>query len=243
MSQEPVASARDFARRLAGDQRIIAVLLFGSVARGDAGKAGDVDLLVIRTSDSSGQDVRRLVSHLVSLVAGSPSPQVYALAQLKQEVIHKPSFTAHLADESLVLYQSPAYEDVKALLRTTRIDERSIEAEIDQRLYELDRLRHLERFNSNFVPCLAQAYRIGRAVVIARLLQEQIREYDWRHIFRLYARLRPDLHEDLHRIEVLRPFFEHVTGKSELPPAARTLDARRVQQVLDSVARVARSPA
>ncbi len=85
------------------------IILFGSLARGEATEASDLDLFVIQDSPASNREVRRRIEGLlwgrrfgVDLIVRRPEEVARNVAD------GNPFYTRHILGEGKVLYERPA---------------------------------------------------------------------------------------------------------------------------------------
>jgi predicted nucleotidyltransferase len=141
----------------------VAVLLFGSLARGDQTDHSDLDVLVVVRDQAARTEVLRDVrSHLDSL----PTPLVLTVESLEEEAAKRPSFVAHLLDEGIVLYDAPGWTALRNSLARAAVDQEALTNEIRNRARSLWPLQHTERFRNSPVTALSHVYGIARSLVI-----------------------------------------------------------------------------
>jgi predicted nucleotidyltransferase len=208
---------------------VVGILLFGSVARGDAGAWSDIDLLVVtdgahlKPSQLIAKIPRRLKTARLSVLS-------YPVAEFKRLLETGGSFVEHVRRESRILF------DREGIVRRA-IDgsmSRRPEGDDAELQRELDRLRWLEDpapFNEQFLFVFAQLYAIGKSVVMWRLAREGAPEFNREKAFRSLQRRHPELRLALENVERLRPFYELVNKRRSLPlpfPSEGTGDQIRV---------------
>jgi nucleotidyltransferase-like protein len=233
-------------QQLGSHDAIVGVVVFGSLARDELADASDIDVLVVHQASVSAADLRAAVRQSI---ASEPllhrlehvKPIFFTREALLDEMDRHPSFAAHLADEGLVLYRTAEFKPIGRILSSPPITRKALRGELATRLRQLRLFSDLDRFNGEFVPCLAQLYSIGRSVVIVKLLENDIREYSWRRVFDAYSEVRPELDTDLNRMATLRAYYEHVRNRSELPSERRNVDSGYVDRAIDSIEAVAAS--
>jgi len=84
------------------------IILFGSLARGEATSASDLDLFIIQDSEMSNREVRRRIEYLlwgrrfgVDLIVRRPE-------EVERNVADgNPFYTRHILEEGQVLYERP----------------------------------------------------------------------------------------------------------------------------------------
>jgi hypothetical protein len=225
---------------------VVGVVIFGSLARNELTEASDVDVLIVHKADASVPELRSAIKREFAGKIGSRAserfrPFFYSPNTLLQEMGKHPSFAAHLSDESVVVYATADFDTINRAIRTPSITRQGLRDELATRLGQLNLFADLSRFNGQFVPCLAQLYAIGKAVVIVKLLQNNIREYRWRKVFDRYSEVCPELDADLSRVATLRAYYDYVRDRSELPISRRAVDEQYVDDVIGSITAVAAS--
>lgn len=227
-----------FTQDLVSSGGVVAVVLFGSVARSEESPTSDVDLVVVLEEGSRADDARRRIRNRVAhgWLDGRMAPAIFTQASLTREARRRPSFAAHLMDEGVVLYAAPTFVELEdALADAATPDAAAIAKELSDRAAALDRLSDLDRFNGEYVPTLSQLYSLSRSLVISRLLQEGTREFSWRRIFDVLSDRRPELRVELGRLRALRPYFEHVHGRRQLSDPELAVDSAVVQAAIEAV--------
>jgi predicted nucleotidyltransferase len=184
------------------DTDAIAVLLFGSMARGDQDSQSDVDVLVVVDDNKRRSDV-------LSVFRARPSndshvPLVLTVQALREEAREHPSFVAHLLDEGTLLLRRPAWDNLRQSLASCAFDSAALAREVRHRARHLEPLLRSERFRNSPVTALSHLYGIARSLVIIRLLENGIHEYSWQRAFDRYAEIRPELRSTLDEIKQLR---------------------------------------
>jgi len=192
----------------------VAVLLFGSVARGDQDDHSDVDSMIVVDDQNSAATLQRsLRAHGTLAVL----PTVRTIASLLDEARERPSFIAHLVDEAVVIRSSSAWPMTRDRLARLSTDPDALDREVRRRLRHLESFSRPERFRLSPVTALSHLWAVARSLVIVRLLQQGVHEYSWQRAFDRYAALRPELRADLDALQRLRPYYEVARGR----PGAR----------------------
>jgi predicted nucleotidyltransferase len=180
---------------------IEAVLLCGSVARGDADPWSDIDLIVT-SSDAklTAADLRKTISERADVSLLYYTTPVFAASWQRD-----PLFTAHLKKEGLVLFDAAGV--LKRMLATPGLTQADLSGQLQQYRARLAPYRHPRRYNNNFLFCLSRLYSIGKGVVMLGLAARGILEFNRDSAFERFAALNPDLAERVAAIARLRPFF------------------------------------
>lgn len=223
---------------------VLALIVFGSIARGDESESSDVDLIVLLDESVDRKKIKKI---LFEAAAGTPfegrlTPIFFTPEKLAQELTRRPSFAGHLEDEGLLLFQAPRAKPlVQSLSSLPAITHSSLQEELRERTELLNQYKHLERLNNRFTPALAQLYALGRSVVIVKLMQQGVRQYNWGEIFDTLSERKLGLANDLDRIKRLRPYYEYVHDRHSDPEALPPVDEDEVQAVIASLRRIAQN--
>ncbi|QIM22385.1 nucleotidyltransferase domain-containing protein [Phycicoccus sp. HDW14] len=229
---------------LAAKADALALIVFGSVARGDESASSDIDLIVLVDDFVDRARIKQILS---DTAAGTPfenriTPIFFTPEQLVQELTQRPSFAGHLEDEGLLLYEAPRAKPlVQALSTLPLITPSSLQEELRDRTELLDQYQHLDRLNNRFTPALAQMYALGRSVVIVKLMQQGVRQYNWGAVFDTLSAHKPALGDDLDRIKGLRAYYDYVHDRSSSPEALPPVDEEDVRAVIASLQKIAQS--
>lgn len=239
MTPAPPKSRRDQAERAASAlgsiPGVVAVALFGSVARGSDQAGSDVDLLALGTDErlTASALLRQLPKDLQELPVGL----VYHTEDNLPKYLERWSrFAAHLRSEAVILRDDD--ERLQRILTADRPISTKIEVAVQRR--HLANYDHLERFGGRYLFPLAKLHRIGRAAAFAVLAERGVLEFDRYRAFDALERLHPERASDLKVVERLEPFAEMVTaqgGSADLPfePIGCT---REVVDAREAVARL-----
>ena len=147
-----------------GGAGVLSVIVFGSVARGEADERSDLDVLIVV------EDNETRAALLQSISEGplrEMSPLVLTRDALMRGLPVRPSFVAHLLDEGVSVYETPAWRDIEAGLATAVTDVDALAAEVQRRTLELGPLAHPERFSTSPVTAMSHLYGVARALVTA----------------------------------------------------------------------------
>ena len=188
---------------------LVGVVLFGSVARGEAVAGSDVDLLVIGEGDLP---TRR------SLMAGVPhggGSNPLALAIIADEdfqgrLSHGDAFLEHVADEGLVLWEREG-RVTRALTTRKPPTRRQIRYQLDRELSKLSYFDDLSQFNGLFDLCCAQLFAIGKAVIILRLMLDGQKVFARQAVFTELRRQHPELAKAIAHVVALEPYWAHAS--------------------------------
>lgn len=229
-------------QNLQGNKDVVGVIVFGSLARSELTPSSDIDVLVVHEPEASAEDLREWIQQVAAeqKLPYRVTPVFFTREALLREFDKHPSFAAHLSDEGVVIPVRPEFDIVKQILQSPPA-RAALDRELSNCIRELKLFSDLDRFNSEFVPCLAQLYSLGRSIVIVKLLEHDVHEYNWRRLFDTYSKIRPDLNDDLNRVEELRSYYEHIQNRMDLPRDYRSVDKRYVGDAIESIATVADS--
>lgn len=215
-----LGTAQRIAEALRGSSAaVVAVCVYGSVARGEAGRWSDLDMLVVGTDpDLSGARLAKLLPE----EARTPRLSLmYRTTDALEELLRSgDSFGLHLRAEAVVLWETDA--SFTSLLRATEPGpdgEGDVGAEMALELAKLHDLEEVDQYNGLYHFAGAQLFSVGKSVVILRLLREGSRVFDRRRAFRLLAEQHPELSAELSAIERLEPNWRSASRR--LPRRAR----------------------
>lgn len=210
-----------------GRRDVVAAVVFGSTARGDNDERSDLDILIVVTEP----DAERVM--LDAIVRGpSPviSPVVFTVDGLLHEAAMRPSFIAHILDEGLTVMSASQWDRLLPKLRRAAADRDALAREVRRRVRAVETYRDPERFESSPVTVLSHLYAIARSVVIARLLQQGVHEYNWHRIFDTYADLEPQYRSEIEALKNLRPYYDYARSRrgARMPEGAVPNDVREL---------------
>jgi len=192
---------------------IEAVLICGSVARGDANPWSDIDLVVTSSDPKlTVAELRRVISERnhVSLI-------YYRTPSFETLYQHRPLFVAHLKKEGIVLFD-PAGMLRRMIDRPTMpVTKAAVAEEIEMYRAKLAPYRHPKRYNNNFLFCLSHLYSIGKGVIMLALARRGVLEFNRDAAFARFTALNPDLAEQVAKVARLRPFYRLVSGRKPEP--------------------------
>jgi predicted nucleotidyltransferase len=184
------------------------ICLFGSVARGTATEASDIDLLVV--TDEPGRTVSELKALVATELRDAPvSLAAHTPGSLDVYLGRWSRFAAHLRLEGKVIFDRDGRLG-DLLGREMPISTR---AELDALRRHLRNYDHPERFGTRFLFPLVGLYRIGRAVTFAVLAERGILIFDAEQAFAELGRLTPDRASDLTAVRRLKPFYDLATRR------------------------------
>jgi predicted nucleotidyltransferase len=232
-----VQEARQISEQLAKSlRRIDTVLLFGSVARGDADEWSDIDLLV--TASDAKLTPSRIRKALSRITARRISLIYYPTEFFVKQYRSRALFIAHLKKEGIALLDRQNI--LKTLMNRPFVPRVEVSESIKRQLKNLSAYSDPKRFNNNFLFCLSHIYSIGKAVVMLGLANQGVLEFNRESAFETFASLHPDLRRETNRVSRLRPFYRLVTQRKpeRLPFSYRTA-GRQVQSAVTAVRRLA----
>jgi hypothetical protein len=199
------------ARRLAdGVDGVEGVLLFGSVARGDAEATSDIDLMVVSRSPLPGQTLR-------SALGGEAGALVcHTWESFRQARRDDWSFFVHLREEGRRLHDPHGRlaEELRAV-RRPRPD--ALRSALERERDLLGRYDDLERFAGRYHFALARAFTAGRYVCMLDNTAAGTCAFSREEAFDLYARRYPGVKGDVERVRALWPFLARAQGRTATP--------------------------
>jgi predicted nucleotidyltransferase len=190
---------------------IEAVLLCGSVARGDANPWSDIDLLVTSSDlKLTLAELRKAISERnhVSLI-------YYRTPSFETLYRRRPLFIAHLKKEGVVLFDPLGV--LIRMLESPSLAKADIAEEIKIYLAKLTPYRYPKRYNNNFLFCLSHLYSIGKGVIMLGLASCGVLEFNREAAFERFASLNPDLADQVVTVARLRPFYRLISGREPEP--------------------------
>lgn len=229
---------RSYLTHAAGADGLLALALFGSRARGGFDDRSDVDVLVVVPKTLDSPAMRRHLRRAARECSPLVSLAIFTPHELRREVAERPSFVAHLAQESVTLYDSAEWDGLATLLRSVPSDAESFRCEAAERAEDLTLFVELEPFRGQFIVYVASLYGLAKEIVIAKLASDGVHEYDWRNAFKTYGELEPRLRNDLDHMATLRPYYEFArSGRRR--GVRHSPGEREAQRALAAVQRIA----
>lgn len=184
---------------------VVALAIFGSVARGRAKATSDIDMLVLTTNEELTAGVMR--GTLPSRLHALPISLYCHTPHGFQRYMHRwPRFAAHLRQEAEVVYDP---RQVLSELFALNIPV-STAQELKSQRQQLDDYMHVERFGGRLLFPLAHLYRIGRTVAFVRLAEAGHLVFDRDVAFEKLASIEPKLRWSVEAVAALAPFYERV---------------------------------
>jgi predicted nucleotidyltransferase len=192
---------------------IEAVLLCGSVARGDANPWSDIDLVVV------GSDPKLTLAELRQQISEQDHVSLIYYRTPAFEALHRhrPLFVAHLRKEGVVLFDSAGVLRRLMDSPTTPVTKAAVADEIKMYRSKLAPYKHPRRYNNNFLFCLSHLYSIGKGVIMLGLANRGELEFNRDAAFGRFEALNPDLAEQVAKVRRLRPFYRLVSGREPEP--------------------------
>lgn len=213
---------------------VLAICLIGSVARGDARRDSDVDLLVVATQST--RALRAIVppsmsSDTLSLIRKTP-------VQLHDLAARGSLFLAHVRTEGRVVHDPGGIlASAFAAAEGVPLD---IEGEIRRRRASLRHYRHLDRFGGNYLFALAHLYGIAKGLAMARCAEIGRTTFVKADALARLADARPALRSDIEFIQSLRPFYDVTRGHSvDTFPFAHEGASQEARRAVQATTRIA----
>jgi predicted nucleotidyltransferase len=229
--------ARDAADALSCFDDVVAIAALGSVARGDATTASDVDLLVVLQQTVRGAHLlRRLPPRLrtseLALI-------IYTVDRLSTEAASGSLFLRHCALEGALLYDplGIAAMTMREIVRRPP----DVAAELRKQLAKLRLYRHPERLNGRCSAALSHLYSIGKAAAIARCVDLGQPIFVKEAALDRLAEARPDLAVSVAVVKRLRPFYDISRASNPSGAPRPPADSRRVTEAVTAIEHLARA--
>lgn len=226
-----MGEAKELTSRLVGAfPAIEAVLLCGSVARGDANPWSDIDLLV------TSSDPKLTVAELRKAIPEHDHASLiyYRTPSFTTSWRRHPLFTAHLKKEGVVLFDPVGV--LRRMLDTPTMTKADVAEEIRKYRSKLASYRHSKRYNNNFLFGLSRLYSIGKGVIMLGLASRGILEFNRDTAFERFATLNPDLAERVATVARLRPFYRLVSGRDrEVLPFSYHDAATEMEEAINAI--------
>ena len=215
---------------------IDAVLLFGSVARGDANEWSDIDLMVTSSDPNlTPEQLQQVLSERdekVSLV-------YYPTSGFRKLYDERALFIAHLKKEGVVLYDR--LDLLKTVLTRPFVPVVDVAEGVKAHRARLAPYTDPRRFNNNFLFCLSHLYSIGKGVIMLGLAKHGMLEFNREEAFRRFAILNPDLAKETEKVAQLRPFYRLVTCRQPEPlPFSYHSAGAEMQEAVSAIETLAR---
>jgi predicted nucleotidyltransferase len=210
---------------------IDAILLCGSVARGDANEWSDVDL-VVTSSDPN------LTPQLLQQTLSKPDQRIsliyYRTSVFRELYDGGALFIAHIKNEGTVLFDRLGI--LKMLLAQPFVPAVDVVEEIKAHRTKLAPYTDPRRFNNNFLFCLSHLYSIGKGVIMLGLVKRGELEFNRERAFRRFVKLNPDLARKTNKIAQLRPFYSLVTCRQpETLPFSYKSAGTKMREVVNAI--------
>jgi predicted nucleotidyltransferase len=222
--------AREIAEHLGRQAGVLAVAVFGSVARGSAGQDSDTDLLVLVAEP--GPSRRELVARLPKRFdAGRLGAQVYTDEDLAELLRYATSFTSHLRREAQVLVDPTGR--MTELLAAEPGATVAVKDELQGEISQLNAYGNLDVFRGNYLFVLGRLYRLAKAVVMLGLYADGEPTFDRHDAFAEFRRRHPETAASVTKLERLQPFYLFVMRRVRQPFPFPYRGSRR--EVLESI--------
>lgn len=229
---------RNLAESLTADirrasDRATAVVLFGSVARGDATGDSDLDLLVVASDRGQIPSIRSICREVrhpkVSLI-------VHTRTSLEKLWAEDWLFVKHLADEAVGLYDPR--DELEAMSRIGFPGHSSVSTEIRTHSERLARIvEHAGEWSDLLFP-LASTYSLAKRIAMLANSRKGVSIFQRDRALAATAALYPQTAHDIEVIRVLAPFYAHTRGVRDAALPFSSRDSR--PQLLAAAAAVRR---
>lgn len=211
---------------------IDAVLLFGSVARGDANEWSDIDLLI--TGSDANLTPERLRKSLSRRGGNRVSLVYYPTPVFRKHYRERALFIAHLKREGIALFDR--LKLLRAMLEKPFAPVVDVSDGVRAQLKKLSAYSDPTRFNNHFLFPLSHLYSIGKAVVMLGLAKQGVLEFNRESAFKRFNALHPDLKRETNKVARLRPFYRLVTRRQPEPlPFSYKEANRQVREAVEAI--------
>lgn len=190
---------------------IEAILLFGSVARGDVQAESDIDLMVIASDPIRSAEVRAALGE----EHRSTSITCHSWDTLAAARDDEWSFFVHLREEGEILYGGPRL--MRGLDRTRRPDSTVWKGRLRTELDRLDRFDDLDRYSAGYNLPLARIFRSARYSCMLENTAAGETAFSRDACFDIFARRHPEVSAETEQMERLWPFHARTQGRREPP--------------------------
>lgn len=209
---------------------IDAVLLFGSVARGDANPWSDIDLFV------TSSDPQLTVAEMRNVIADRShvSLAYYRAPSFERLCQRHSSLIVHLKKEGIALFDRVGV--MSRIQNSPSFTKSDVAEEMMHFRAKLDPYRHPKRYNNNFLFALSHLYSIGKGAIMLELASQGTPEFNSDAAFERFATLNPDQAEQVTTVARLRPFYRMVNGRKREPLPFSYYDAAiKMQEAVDAI--------
>lgn len=212
-----------------------AIILCGSVARGDSDAFSDLDLVVIGADHHL--TPKKLAAHVTDL-HDRVSVMYYTTREFDQMLRQKTLFGMHLKEEGVVLFDRTGIQKALATLSITLED---LNNQIRLEAGKLSVYSDSRRFHDNFLFCLSHLYSIGKAIVMLSLAKRGILQFNRDTAFEQLAAMSPDLEPEIRKVAGLRAFYRLVTDRhpEQLPFSYRSA-AEEMKEAVCAIQKLAK---
>jgi predicted nucleotidyltransferase len=186
---------------------IEAVLLFGSVARGDATVDSDIDLIIVASDPLRSAQVREALGEehwRTSITCHTWD----SLAAAREE---EWSFFVHLREEGEVLYGGPELK--RSIDRTHPPDFTVWKERLGDELERLDRFDDLDRYSAGYNLPLARIFRTARYSCMLENTAAGESAFGRDACFDVFARRHPEVSAETDLVRRLWPFHARTQGR------------------------------
>ena len=182
-----------------------AVLLFGSVARGDANDSSDIDLLVVTESPVKRGD-------MADEIPIGASPVFHTWSSLRRAREQDWSFFVHLREEGVCVHDTDGRLGHE-LMQVKRPSPQAARASFEQSIDFLSRFDDLERFDTSYRFPLARIYVLAKRACMADNTTREVIAFDRDSAFAAFAEHHGSIRSDVLWIASLWPFAANAQGR------------------------------
>jgi predicted nucleotidyltransferase len=186
---------------------IEAVLLFGSVARGDATADSDIDLIIVANERLRSAQVREVLGE----EHWRTSITCHTWDSLEAAREEEWSFFVHLREEGNIVYGGPELK--RSIDRTHSPDFTVWKERLGEELERLDRFDDLDRYTAGYNLPLARIFRTARYSCMLENTAAGESAFSRDACFNVFARRHPEVSGETDLVRRLWPFHARTQGR------------------------------
>jgi predicted nucleotidyltransferase len=202
-----VEIAGEFASALRTADSDVAVILFGSSARGDATEDSDLDLLVISTHPDANEAARAISKQVRSVKVSLLTHTWRSFGRLGDEDW---LFVRHLSKEAIALWDP--HREFARYCEVPYPGAQAVADEIRRHSRAMAHLSDIERYGTDFLFPLANTYALAKRVAMLANARRDVHIFDRDRAILACAELYPVAARDLRTLRGLAPFYALTRG-------------------------------